>query len=61
MGKTPQFSFTLKTMLFLLKMVFCFQMTHTNHHMKRHESWLNTDVLNVKHYDEWKTLLLHSS
>ena len=26
-----------------------------------YKNQLNTDVLNVKHYDEWKTLLLHSS
>jgi len=39
MGKTPQFSCKIKLyiqkMLFILKMVFCFQITHTNHHMNR--------------------------
>lgn len=36
-------------MLFLLKIVFCFQMTQTNH---IHMNQLKTDALNVKHYDE---------
>jgi len=26
-----------------------------------YKNQMNTDVLNVKHYDQWKTLLLHSS
>jgi len=33
LNSPAKWNFTLKTMLFLLKMVFCFQMTHTNHHM----------------------------
>ncbi len=67
MGKTPQFSCKMK--LYFQNNVISSQNgilfsndTHTNHHMYRHyKNQLNTDVLNVKHYDECKTLLLHSS
>ena len=31
-----KWNFPFKTVLFLLKMLFCCQMTHTNHHMNRH-------------------------
>jgi len=33
LNSSAKWNFTFKTMLYLLKMLFCFQMTDTNHHM----------------------------
>ena len=52
LNSPAKWNFTFKTMLFLLKMVFCFQMTHTNHQIKKdiYKNKWNTDVLYVKHW-----------
>ena len=67
MGKTPQFSCKMK--LYIQNNVMSSQngILFSNDTHKTiiwidiYKNQVNTDVLNVKHYDEWKTLLLHSS
>ncbi len=66
MGKTPQFSCKMK--LYIQNNVISSQNgilfsndTQTIICIDIYKNQLNTDVLNVKHYDECKTLLLHSS
>ncbi len=53
-----------KTMFCLLKMKFCLQVTHTHTHTIKwtdiSKEQLNTHVLNGKHYDEQKTLIILS-
>ena len=61
MGKTPEFSCIMK--LYIQNNVISSQngiLFLNDTHKPSYERQLNTDVLNVKHYDEWETLL-HSS
>ncbi len=67
LGKTSQFSCKMKlyiqnNVFFFSKLYFVFKWhTQTIICIDIYKNQLNTDVLNVKHYDECKTLLLHSS
>ena len=65
MGKTPQFSCKMKLYIqnnVFSKWYFVFKWhAQTIIWIDIYKNQVNTDVLNVKHYDERKTLLLHSS